>query len=213
MEEDPNERDINELSERTSILTIATAVAPEDANGSTTATVVAPEKMASGVPNVPVKTGGNAFTPAQARGPSDASLALNKKQAAEHAAAAIKAYAVEIPETDSIGSRIKIFGGVAGGRPTGQRKLGVRDMVRKFTDAGDQNLDEIAHVSRGHHNAEPGFCSVYSLPTTAQPLRSVARRRMSHELDEDETREIVKVLGGMARSEHPQQQHQQHSQQ
>ncbi|KAK3809245.1 MAG: hypothetical protein J3Q66DRAFT_373526 [Benniella sp.] len=213
IEEEQDKRDVNGPSERTSTLIVAsTAVAPEDANGTRTATV-APAKMASGVPNVPVKTGSNAFTPSQARGLPAASLAL-KKQAAEHAAA-IKAHAVEIPETDSIANRIKMFGGgVAAGRLTGQRKLGVRDMVRKFTDAGDQNLDEIAHVSRGHHEAEPrGFCGAYSLSTTSRPLRPVPHRKMSHELDENEMREIAKVLGGMARSEHPQQHQQQHSQQ
>ncbi|KAF9395417.1 hypothetical protein BGX21_009941 [Mortierella sp. AD011] len=43
-----------------------------------------------------------------------------------------KAVAVEIPETDSIASHIKVFGSANPTRSIGLKKLGVRDMVRKY---------------------------------------------------------------------------------
>ncbi|KAF9962592.1 hypothetical protein BGZ72_000012 [Mortierella alpina] len=149
------------------------------------------EPMASGIPNRPVRSG--MPTHAQARGLSAASLALKKKQAAENAAAALKAMAVEIPETDSITNRIKMFGGANSNRALGSKKLNVRDMVQKFKDVEDRNQDMIAHVEKGHNSAEPrGVCSAYSLSTASRPLRSTPRRKMSHELNEEEARQVLK---------------------
>ncbi|KAF9361010.1 hypothetical protein BGX26_006562 [Mortierella sp. AD094] len=158
------------------------------------------EVSASGIPNRAVKTG--TPTPVQSRGLSAASLALKKKQAAENAAAAIKAVAVEIPETDSIANRIKIFGGANPTRSIGLKKLGVRDMVQKFKNVEEQSQEQIAHVVRGHNDSEPrGVCSAYSLSTASRPLRSTPRRKISHELSENETREVISKFGGMARND------------
>ncbi|KAF9932492.1 hypothetical protein FBU30_008065 [Linnemannia zychae] len=156
------------------------------------------EKMASGIPQRPILSG--VPTASQARGLSAASLALKKKQAAESAAAAIKAVAVDIPETDSISSRIRMFGGAATTRVGAPRKFNVRDMVQKYKDVDEKSHDEIAHVVKGHNNADPrGICSAYSLSTASRPIRPTPRRKMSHELDENEIRATVsKTLGGMA---------------
>ncbi|KAF9899441.1 hypothetical protein EC991_008872 [Linnemannia zychae] len=158
------------------------------------------EKMASGVPQRAVLSG--VPTAAQARGLSAASLALKKKQAAENAAAALKAVAVEIPETDSISNRIRMFGGAAPTRTGGLKKCNVRDMVQKFKDVDEKSQEDIAHVVKGHNNAEPrGVCSAYSLSTASRPLRPTPRRKMSHELAENETRAgIAKMFGGMVNS-------------
>ncbi|CAO3570452.1 unnamed protein product [Mortierella alpina] len=153
------------------------------------------EPMASGIPNRPVRSG--MPTHGQARGLSAASLALKKQQAAENAAAALKAMAVEIPATDSITNRIKMFGGANPNRPLGSRKLNVRDMVQKFKDVEDKNQDVIAHVAKGHNSAEPrGVCNVYSLSTASRPLRPTPRRKMSHELNEDEARDVLRSAVG-----------------
>ncbi|KAF9937577.1 hypothetical protein BGZ67_001088 [Mortierella alpina] len=149
------------------------------------------EPMASGIPNRPVLSG--MPTHGQTRGLSAASLALKKKQAAENAAATLKAMAVEIPETDSITNRIKMFGGASPNRSLGSRKCNVRDMVQKFKDVEDRNQDVIAHVEKGHNSAEPqGVCSAYSLSTASRPLRSTPRRKMSHELNENEARQMLR---------------------
>ncbi|KAF9115484.1 hypothetical protein BGX27_007613 [Mortierella sp. AM989] len=163
-------------------------------------TTTNPEIAASSIPNRAVKS--SIPTAAQSRGLSAASLELKKKQAAENAAAAIKAVAVEIPETDSIANRIKIFGGAATTRGIGFKKLGVRDMVQKFKNVEEQSQDQIAHVVRGHNDTEPhGVCSAYSLSTASRPLRTTPRRKMSHELSENETREVVSKFGGMAKND------------
>ncbi|KAG9320755.1 hypothetical protein KVV02_005138 [Mortierella alpina] len=149
------------------------------------------EPMASGIPNRPVLSG--MPTHGQTRGLSAASLALKKKQAAENAAATLKAMAVELPETDSITNRIKMFGGASPNRSLGSRKCNVRDMVQKFKDVEDRNQDVIAHVEKGHNSAEPqGVCSAYSLSTASRPLRSTPRRKMSHELNENEARQMLR---------------------
>ncbi|KAG0059670.1 hypothetical protein BGZ90_004379 [Linnemannia elongata] len=159
----------------------------------------ATEKMATGVPQRAVLSG--VPTAAQSRGLSAASLALKKKQAAENAAAALKAVAVEIPETDSISNRIRMFGGAAPTRTGGLKKCNVRDMVQKFKDVDEKSHEDIAHVVKGHNNAEPrGVCSAYSLSTASRPLRPTPRRKMSHELTENETRGIAKTFGGMVNS-------------
>ncbi|KAF9438706.1 hypothetical protein BGZ76_005651 [Entomortierella beljakovae] len=157
------------------------------------------EVTASDIPNCDVNS--DLPTISQTRGLSAASLALKKKQAAANAAAAIKAVAVEVPETDSIANRIRIFGGGAIPRSTGLRKFGVRDMVQKYKNVEEQSQDQIAHVVRGHNDAEPrGVCTAYSLSTASRPLRTTPRRKMSHELGENETRDIVAKFGGMART-------------
>ncbi|KAG0301969.1 hypothetical protein BGZ97_002537 [Linnemannia gamsii] len=157
------------------------------------------EKVASGVPQRPVASG--VPIAVQARGLSAASLALKKKQAAENAAAALKAVAVEVPETDSISNRIRMFGGAAPIRTGGLKKCIVRDMVQKFKDVDEKSHEDIAHVVKGHNNAEShGVCSAYSLSTASRPLRPTPRRKMSHELAENETRGIVKKFGGMVNS-------------
>lgn len=157
------------------------------------------EKMATGVPQRAVLSGGP--TAAQSRGLSAASLALKKKQAAENAAAALKAVAVDIPETDSISNRIRMFGGAAPTRTGGLKKCNVRDMVQKFKDVDEKSHEDIAHVVKGHNNAEPrGVCSAYSLSTASRPLRPTPLRKMSHELTENETRGITKMFGGMVNS-------------
>lgn len=159
----------------------------------------ATEKMATGVPQRAVLSG--VPTAAQSRGLSAASLALKKKQAAQNAAAALKAVAVDFPETDSISNRIRMFGGAAPTRTGGLKKCNVRDMVQKFKDVDEKSHEDIAHVVKGHNNAEPrGVCSAYSLSTASRPLRPTPRRKMSHELTESETRGITKVFGGMVNS-------------
>ncbi|KAG0332707.1 hypothetical protein BG000_009798, partial [Podila horticola] len=160
------------------------------------------EKMSSGISECPVKSDMPTFT--ATRGLTAASLELKKKQAARNALAATRAMAVEIPEPDSISDRIKMFGGSNPGRvgtPI-MRKLGVRDMVRKFKAVEELSQEEIAHVAKGHETG--GVCSVYSLSTASRPvkaLRSAPRRKMSHELSEHEIRGIVKatVSGGFSR--------------
>ncbi|KAG0375249.1 hypothetical protein BGX24_009344 [Mortierella sp. AD032] len=158
------------------------------------------EKMASGIPQRAVLSG--VPTAAQSRGLSAASLALKKKQAAENSAAALKAVAVEIPETDSITNRIRMFGGAAPTRTGGLKKCNVRDMVQKFKDVDEKSHEDIAHVVKGHNDAEPrGVCNAYSLSTASRPLRPTPRRKMSHELAENETRAgIAKMFGGMVNS-------------
>ncbi|KAF9127202.1 hypothetical protein BGW39_006046 [Mortierella sp. 14UC] len=145
-------------------------------------------------------------TATQARGLSAASLALKKKQAAENTAVALKAITVEIPETDSISNPIRMFGGAAPTRTGGLKKYNVRDMVQKFKDVDKKSHEDITHVVKGHNNAEPlGVYSAYSLSTASRPLRPTPRRKMSHELVENETRGgIVKMFGGMVNSSsHP----------
>ncbi|KAF8948882.1 hypothetical protein BGZ47_001608 [Haplosporangium gracile] len=166
---------------------------------SSTVATATTEKIASGVPQRAILSG--VPTAAQARGLSAASLALKKKQAAENAAAALKAVAVEIPETDSISNRIRMFGGAAHTRTGGFKKCNVRDMVQKFKDVDEKSHEDIAHVVKGHNNAEPrGVCGAYSLSTASRPLRPTPRRKMSHELTENETRGSAKMFGGMAKS-------------
>ncbi|KAF9081981.1 hypothetical protein BGX23_000232 [Mortierella sp. AD031] len=161
-------------------------------------TVTVAEKLASGIPNRPILSG--MPTPAQSRGLSAASLALKRNQAAENAAAALEAVAVEIPETDSISNRIRMFGGSALNRTEGLKKCNVRDMVQKFKDVDEKSHEDIAHVVKGHNNAEPkGVCAAYSLAMASrQPLRPTPRRKMSHELAENETRAgVAKMFGGV----------------
>ncbi|KAG0048170.1 hypothetical protein BGZ83_006827 [Gryganskiella cystojenkinii] len=178
---------VEDLAEKTAETTL------NETNYVSTPTTKVDEKMATGVPNRPVLSG--MPTHAQSRGLSAASLALKKKQAAENAALAIKAVAVEIPETDSISNRIKIFGGANPGRTGGLKKLNVKDMVQKFKDVEEQNQDQIAHVTKGHSSTEPrGVCAAYSLSTASRPtnsLRPTPRRKMSHELKENEVRQVV----------------------
>ncbi|KAF9121170.1 hypothetical protein BG015_005892, partial [Linnemannia schmuckeri] len=158
---------------------------------SSTLTAATTEKMATGVPQRAVLSSVPSAT--QARGLSAASLALKKKQAAENAAAALKGVAVEIPVTDSISNRIRMFGGAATIRTGGFKKCNVRDMVRKFKDVDEKSHEAIAHVVKGHNNAEPrGVCNAYSLSTASRPLRPTPRRKMSHELTENETRGSTK---------------------
>ncbi|KAI9241210.1 MAG: hypothetical protein BYD32DRAFT_406612 [Podila humilis] len=152
------------------------------------------EKKVSEIPERPVTPG--MPTNAATRGLSAASLALKKKQAAQNAAASTKAMAVEVPETDSILDRIKMFGGSHQSRigTPGGRKMGVRDMVQKYKDVEDLSQEEIAHVGRGHDAS--GVYNAYSLSTASRPvkaLRSAPRRKMSHEMGEHETRSIVKA--------------------
>ncbi|KAF9143709.1 hypothetical protein BGX30_014958 [Mortierella sp. GBA39] len=130
--------------------------------------------------------------------PAPRPLSSPKKQAAANAAAALKAVSVDIPETDSISNRIRMFGGAAATRTGGLKKCNVRDMVQKFKDVDEKSHEDIAHVVKGHNNAEPrGVCSAYSLSTASRPLRPTPRRKMSHELTENETRGITKMFGGM----------------
>ncbi|KAG0011917.1 hypothetical protein BGZ80_000333 [Entomortierella chlamydospora] len=144
------------------------------------------EASASNIPNCAVKT--RMPIPVQFRGLSTASLAF-KKQAAESAPAATKAVAVEIPETDSIASHIKIFGGANPTRSIGLKKLGVRDIVRKYKNVEEQSQDQIAHVVRGHNDSEPrGVCGVYSLSTASRQLLFTSRRKMCHEFGENDTK-------------------------
>ncbi|KAG0096681.1 hypothetical protein BGZ93_004145 [Podila epicladia] len=189
---------VEDLIEKTHDFKVTTVIPPPAVAAS-----VSIEKMASGIPERPVKSGMPSY--ATTRGLSAASLALKKKQAAENALAATKAMAVEIPETDSISSRIKMFGGSNPGRTVvpSARKLGVRDMVQKYKDVEELSQEEIAHVAKGHDAR--GVCSAYSLATASRPanaLRSAPRRKMSHELSEHETRGIVKAIvsGGYSRA-------------
>ncbi|KAG0255790.1 hypothetical protein BGZ95_005666, partial [Linnemannia exigua] len=119
------------------------------------------EKMASGIPQRAVLSG--TPTAVQSRGLSAASLALKKKQAAENAAAALKAVAVEIPETDSISNRIRMFGGAAQARTGGLKKCNVRDMVQKFKDlAENETRAGIAKMFGGMVNSSSSHSSVSS---------------------------------------------------
>ncbi|KAG0033034.1 hypothetical protein BGZ82_006268 [Podila clonocystis] len=189
---------VKDLTENARELKITTTTRPTPAAASTPV-----EKMATGVPEGPIKSGMPSC--AATRGLSAASLALKKKQAAEIALAATKAMAAEVPETESISDRIKMFGGSNPGRvgAPGARRIGVRDMVQKFKKVEDLSQEEIAHVAKGHDAR--GVCSAYSLSTASRPtnmLRSAPRRKMSHELNEQETRGIVKatVSGGYSRA-------------
>ncbi|KAG0032207.1 hypothetical protein BGZ81_011462 [Podila clonocystis] len=189
---------VEDLAENARELKITTMTRPTPAAASTPV-----EKMATGVPGHPIKSG---MPPCAAtRELSAASQALKKKQAAKIALAATKAMAAEVPETESISNRIKMFGGSNPGRvgAPGARRLGVRDMVQKFKNVEELSQEEIAHVAKGHDAR--GVCSAYSLSTASRHtnmLRSAPRRKMSHELNEQETREIVKatVSGGYSRS-------------
>ncbi|KAF9390437.1 hypothetical protein CPB97_009265 [Podila verticillata] len=187
---------VEDLAEKTHKLMVTTVTPPA------AALALVEEKKASEIPEQPAKS--DMPTYAATRGLSAASLALKKKQAAQNALAATKTMAVEVPETDSISNRIKMFGGGNPGRigVPHVRKMGVRDMVQKFKDVEDLNLDQIAHVAKGHDT--PGVCSVYSLSTASRPvnaLRSTPRRKMSHELSEHETRSIVKAtVSGYSRA-------------
>ncbi|KAI7821394.1 hypothetical protein BC939DRAFT_455877 [Gamsiella multidivaricata] len=202
-----NQREAEELADNTSTMPICSKPKEETAEAIAAEAVFAPavvekgsEPMASGIPQRPVKTG--VPTHVQSHSLSAASMALKKKQAAENAAAAIKAAAVEIPETDSIANRIRIFGGAGPGRTIGHRRLGVRDMVQRYRNEEEKRHNEIAHVVRGHNDMEPhGVCNAYSFSTASRPLRSTPRRKMSHELSENETREFAKAFGGMVRND------------
>ncbi|KAF9430036.1 hypothetical protein BGZ94_008562 [Podila epigama] len=187
---DEVEDEVKDLIEKTDNLAVTTT----SSNSEEQTVDAVPEKIVSGIPQRPVRSA--MPTHVAARGLSAASLALKKKQAAENAAAATKAMAVEIPETDSISNRIKMFGGATTNRSTCGgvvRKMNVRDMVRKFKDVEDLKQEEITHVSKGH--ADPrGVCSAYSLSTASRPanaLRPIPRRKMSHELADNETRAAV----------------------
>ncbi|KAG0266790.1 hypothetical protein BG011_000842 [Mortierella polycephala] len=194
-----------ENSSSSELDTITNPAADTEADTGTDAEAVGactPEKMASGTPQRPAVSG--MATNVQERGLTAASLALKKQQAVESATAALKAIAVEIPETDSISNRIKMFGGASPNRAPGRsKKFNVRDIVQKYNDVEDKRVaEEITHVERGHQSMEPrGVCSAYALSTpTRTALRPIPRRKMSHELNENETREaIVKgaVVGGM----------------
>ncbi|KAK3831125.1 MAG: hypothetical protein J3R72DRAFT_495712 [Linnemannia gamsii] len=203
-EEEEHEHETNDLEETTPEVVKATPTPSARPTSSTvqvsTPTTTTTEKMASGIPQRAVLSG--VPTAAQSRGLSAASLALKKKQAAENAAAALKAVAVEIPETDSITNRIRMFGGAAPTRTGGLKKCNVRDMVQKFKDVDEKSHEDIAHVVKGHNDAEPrGVCNAYSLSTASRPLRPTPRRKMSHELAENETRAgIAKMFGGMVSS-------------
>ncbi|KAG0330516.1 hypothetical protein BG004_002085 [Podila humilis] len=216
-EEEEEEQDkatttsVEKLTEKTEGLSIDLASTTSSKGGSALTTpmpVMEEEKMASGIPERPIKTSMPTYAAAQKL--SAASLELKKKQAAENAAAATKAMSIEIPETDSISNRIKMFGGGVGGlggaEGGGGRKLGVRDMVQKYKNVEESSQEkEIAHVVRGHQDmtsagdgSERGVCAAYSLSTASRPanagLRSSTgrpRRKMSHELSENETREVI----------------------
>ncbi|KAG0214056.1 hypothetical protein BGX28_002922 [Mortierella sp. GBA30] len=189
--------ELKELTEKTVTLEVSTPYPRDDLTEEASlpvadAAILTPqanEPMASGIPNRAVRSG--LPTHAQMRGLSAASQALKKKQAAENAAAALKAMAVEIPETGSISNRIQMFGGGNANRGLGSKKFNVRDMVQKFKDVEEKNHDEIAHVEKGHNNVDPrGMCSAYSLSTASRPVRPTPRRKMSHELTEEETRNL-----------------------
>ncbi|KAF9909179.1 hypothetical protein BX616_011258 [Lobosporangium transversale] len=195
IEEEEAIENVGQLTEKTAKLT-------EDPQEEEAMAMVVPAKamsnepglIASDVPNHVFKP--DAPTYVQTRSLSAASLALKKKQAAEEAAAATKALAVEIPKTDSIAERIKLFGGAANpNRLGGFRKCSVKEMVRKFKNVEEQNQDTIAHVVRGHNDAEAqGACSAYSLLTASRSLRPTPRRKMSHELAENGNKEIVRSV-------------------
>ncbi|KAF9200467.1 hypothetical protein BGZ49_009309 [Haplosporangium sp. Z 27] len=184
---------VEELTEKTNGMSVSCDDLAQESS-----TTAMPEITASGIPNRAVKS--DMPTYAQTRCLSAASLELKKKQAAAQAAAAIKAVAVEIPETNSIANRIKMFGGACTTR-TFVKKVGVRDIIQKYKTVEEQSQEQIAHVERGHNDSEPrGVCSAYSLSTASRPLRPAPRRKMSHELSENETRAVVGKFGGMARS-------------
>ncbi|KAG9063051.1 hypothetical protein KI688_004651 [Linnemannia hyalina] len=197
-EEEGHSEDLDEKEEiKPEVVEASPTPAPRPLSSPMTST--ATEKMETGVPQRAVLSG--VPTAAQSRGLSAASLALKKKQAAESAAAALKAVSVDIPETDSISNRIRMFGGAAATRTGGLKKCNVRDMVQKFKDVDEKSHEDIAHVVKGHNNAEPrGVCSAYSLSTASRPLRPTPRRKMSHELTDNETRGITKMVGGMVNS-------------
>ncbi|KAF9332036.1 hypothetical protein BG006_005101 [Podila minutissima] len=189
---------VEDLTKRTHKFKVTTVTPPPAAAASASI-----EKMASGIPERPVKARMPAYS--ATRELSTASLALKKKQAAESALAATKTMAVEIPVPESISNRIKMFGGSNPGRTVVPvaRKIGVRDIVQKYTDVEELRQEEIAHVAKGHEAR--GVCSAYSLSTASRPvnaLRSAPRRKMSHELSEHEIRGIVKatVSGGFSRA-------------
>lgn len=199
-DEDEQHNEHLEVKEEAELKAVEPTLTPADRPVSPTVKDTATtEKMASGVLQCAVPSG--VPTATHARGLTAASLALKKKQAAENAAAVLKAVAVEIPETDSIANRIRMFGGAAPTRTGGLKKCNVRDMVQKFKDVDQKSHEDIAHVVKGHNNAEPrGVCSAYSLSTASRPLRPTPRRKMSHELAENETHGIVKMFGGMVNS-------------
>ncbi|KAF9542256.1 hypothetical protein EC957_002208 [Mortierella hygrophila] len=197
-EEEGHSEDLDE-EEETKPEVIEAPPTPAPRPLSSPVTSAAAEKMETGVPQRAVLSG--VPTAAQSRGLSAASLALKKKQAAENAAAALKSVSVDIPETDSISNRIRMFGGAAATRTGGLKKCNVRDMVQKYKDVDEKSQEDIAHVIKGHNNAEPrGVCSAYSLSTASRPLRPTPRRKMSHELTENETRGVTKMFGGMVNS-------------
>ncbi|KAF9299413.1 hypothetical protein BGZ74_008924 [Mortierella antarctica] len=189
---------VEDLTKRTHKFKVATVTPPPAAAASASI-----ENMASGIPERPVKSRMPAYS--STRELSAASLALKKKQAAENALAATKTMAVETPVPESISNRIKMFGGSNPGRTVVPvaRKIGVRDIVKKYKDVEELSQEEIAHVAKGHEAR--GVCSAYSLSTASRPvnaLRSAPRRKMSHELSEHEIRGIVKatVSGGFSRA-------------
>ncbi|KAI8601333.1 hypothetical protein EDD21DRAFT_374746 [Dissophora ornata] len=205
-ENEHENEDIEEMTEMTCTMAVSSSITADSETTEVTftttsvapaATTTKPKTMATEAPHCPVKSDASAAV--QTRAFSNATLALKKKQAAEEATATTKTTSVNAPETDSIADRIKIFGGACTGRVV-YRKVGVRDMIKKYKDVEDKSHSEIAHVVRGHNESEPrGVCSAYSLSTASRPLRPTPVRKMSHEMANNETRQVVKSFGGMAR--------------